>query len=171
MLPRQSFPSELTMPGNNPTLKLFGVTLVVLSLSNSCARKPDLGKTSVSSPMADSIRFQFAIYLLQKQPSDPWVVFRRTAKSRNFTVVDKLPEAPQEMLVRAHMQMNVHKEYPPPDLKMLEYSGNGLSVERKHALQRATAAFILDFAHPKKQVWTALRAANEIVEEIARRTG
>src|SRR5262249_6559647 len=44
-------------------------------------------------------------------------------------------------------------------------------VERKHALQRATAAFILDFAHPKKQVWTALRAANEIVEEIARRTG
>lgn len=38
-------------------------------------------------------------------------------------------------------------------------------------MQKSDEVLILDFAHPTAQVWTALRSANELVEEIARKTG
>jgi uncharacterized protein YegJ (DUF2314 family) len=56
-------------------------------------------------------------------------------------------------------------------VKSLRISGRGLNSDQGQALQRCKQAFILNFTHPKKDVWNALRSADEIVEEIARNSG
>lgn len=75
------------------------------------------------------------------------------------------------MLVRTHMQKNVQREYPPPDMQSLQYNGHGISQEQSRALQKTGEALILEFTHPKQHAWAALHTATALVEEIARKTG
>jgi hypothetical protein len=53
----------------------------------------------------------------------------------------------------------------------LQHFGHGLTRDQAQALQRSQQALLLDFSHPSDNAWNALRAANDIVEEIARDTG
>jgi uncharacterized protein YegJ (DUF2314 family) len=84
--------------------------------------------------------------------------------------VDKIPEQTEEAVISVHMQKNVQREFVPPSMKRLQYAGHGITREQALALQKSTTAFILDFAHPKRDVWLALHNANTLVEEIARKT-
>ncbi len=54
-------------------------------------------------------------------------------------------------------------------MKSFQYSGRGISQEQAQALQKSNETLILEFAHSKDHVWTALRAANALVEEMARK--
>jgi uncharacterized protein YegJ (DUF2314 family) len=74
------------------------------------------------------------------------------------------------MIVRGYAPKSVIKDYAPPSLESLQYFGRGLSSEQAHALQNSDQAFILEFAHGRKDVWNGLRTANELIEELARRT-
>jgi uncharacterized protein YegJ (DUF2314 family) len=88
-----------------------------------------------------------------------------------WKAANELPKEPQEMLVRIHPEGDVAKDHVVPDADSLRYRGHGLSKEQEVALQKTTQALILDFAFPKKDVWRALRSANEFVEELAHQTG
>jgi uncharacterized protein YegJ (DUF2314 family) len=90
-------------------------------------------------------------------------------KKTDLKLVDEIAKDPKAMFIRARVPKSAQKEYAPPDVESLKYFGRGLTQEQEHALQKSDEVLILDFAHPKEQVWTALRSANEIVEEIARK--
>ncbi len=123
--------------------------------------------------MAAFIHFEYAVYILPAHPEDPRVVLQH-ALAKDFTklkLVDELPKQPQEMLVKVRTEEDVQRKYAPPDEAALEYSGYGLTKEQGLQLQQTREAFILDFAHPKENVWTGLRDADELVEKIARETG
>ncbi len=156
-------------------------TLLVVAASvagvffSSCSRKADKGLVPAGSPMAASIRFQYAVYMLPvpKHSVDPSAVLHDVLarKYNDLNLVNEIPTEPPAALVHSRVQKNVPQEYPPPDMKSLEYSGHGIGPEQAQALQKSNEAFILDFAHPKDYVWPALRTANTLVEEIARKTG
>jgi len=123
--------------------------------------------------MAESIHYQFAVYLLPAHGTDPAVVLQKvlSKKSATLKLVDAITKDPQEMVVHAHMQKNVQHEYAPPSMDSLQYFGYGITREQAQALQKSEEAFILEFAHPKQHVWKALRTANALVEDVARESG
>ena len=125
--------------------------------------------------MAGFVGFTYAVYMLPERsphPVDASDVFREllVKKFTNLKRVDAIPKEPPGMLVHAYLQKDVKQTFRPPDLKSLQYFGNGISSEKAEALQNSTEAFVMEFAHPKRDVWNALRAANALAEEIARRT-
>jgi uncharacterized protein YegJ (DUF2314 family) len=123
--------------------------------------------------MADSIRFQYAVYMLPVHAKDPSAVLREALVKgyAGLKLVDEIPKEPSEMVVSTHLQEHAQKEYAPPSLEDLQYSGHGISPQQAQALQKSKEALIIQFAHPKENVWTALHAADLLVEEIARKTG
>ena len=149
------------------------VVFVIFILLLSCSRKSQQEVFPFAQPMAESIRFQLAVYLLPGSTRDPAAVLREVigAQHPNLKPVAELPQEPREPLVYAHLQKNVRQEYQPPRLESLRYSGHGLNRKQAEALQKSERAYILEFAHPKQNVWSALSTANKVVEEIARKTG
>jgi uncharacterized protein YegJ (DUF2314 family) len=123
--------------------------------------------------MADSITFEFAVYRLPGDPTDPFTVLRQTVAEKypNLKLVSEIPKHPTVPVIVARVEKHVRSEYAPPSLESLKYFGEGLSKEQAQALQEAKEALILDFAHPKGRSWTALKTANELVEQVARKSG
>ena len=123
--------------------------------------------------MAAYIHFEYAIYMLPVHTRAPRVVLRH-ALAEQFTtlkLVEDLPKEPREMYVKVRTEEDIRGKYSPPSTGMLEYSAHGLTKEQEQQLQETREVFILDFAHPKEDVWTGLRAADAMVEKIARETG
>jgi len=124
--------------------------------------------------MSRFIHFEYAVYLLPpKSAAGPQPIQTLTEALRNYPdlkLVKILPEQPQSMLLRAHLNENVKDSYAPPDPEALRYFGYGLSSKQAEALQKVDRAFILEFAHPRKDVWKALRTAAELTSEIAAKT-
>jgi len=122
--------------------------------------------------MADSIRFQYAIYFLPKHTTDPAAVLKEllVQKYAKLKLVKELPSTPHEMLVGAYMEEKVQEKYAPPDRDDLQEYESGLTAKEERELEKSQEAFVLNFAHPKADVWLALRTANELIEELARRT-
>jgi uncharacterized protein YegJ (DUF2314 family) len=157
----------------SPEFKLLVAAVIFGAFLISCSKpKPQQAVVPAGAPMAGSMRFVFAVYLLPGHTADPSAVLREAlaGKYKLLKQVDEIPGTPREMLVHAHLERHALKEYRPPDIATLKYAGQGLSPEQSQALQKSDTAFILEFAHPKESVWTALRTANALVEEIARKT-
>jgi len=152
------------------SLSTLSVTLLLLY---SCSKKPGQALVPASSPMADSIRFEYAVYMLPIHAKNPLIVLQHAVAKRHsgLKLVAEVPKEPRDMVVSAHLQKHLQQEYAPPSLEDLRYSGDGLSPQQAQALQKSDEAFILEFAHPKDNVWTALHVADELVEEIARKAG
>jgi hypothetical protein len=149
------------------------IALTLLAFLCACSRRSEKSLITPGSPVADSIRFQYAVYLLPNGHHVNALTELHGAIGRftNLRSVGDIPKTPEAMLIHAYAQKNVKKEYAPPDLKALQYFGRGISLEQAKALQETDEAFVLEFAHPKKYVWTALRAADDLVEEMARKLG
>lgn len=152
----------------------LAVLALVVVVSSGCSKERAKQDTlPAGPPMAKSIQFQFAIYYLPRPPKDPSAALVQllAKKHSNLKLVEEIPEVPSELLVCAHVQDEVQKEYAPPDMKSLQYFGHGLTREQTQALQKCEQAFVLTFGHPKSKVWEGLRMANEVAEAIARETG
>ncbi len=153
---------------------LFAASLGLVLFTSSCSglRKKE---PPVDISMAEAIRFEYAVYLLPAaaiSTQDPATLLRESLpKYPGLTVVDQLPESPKSMLLHAYVNEHVRESYVPPAIEYLQHSGQGLSDEQVQRLQKSTRALILDFAHPKADVWTALRLANALAADIARRSG
>ncbi len=123
--------------------------------------------------MADFIQFQYAVYFLPRHTKNPSTVLHEllAKKYSNLKLVEKLPEKPDEMFLKAGLETDVQHQYVPPDLLGLSYFGHGLTQKQKQDLQKSREAFVVSFTHPKRDVWKALQTADELVEEIALQTG
>jgi hypothetical protein len=144
----------------------------ILLLLCSCSKKPEANLVPAGSQMADSIQFEYAVYMLPVHGKDPMVVLRQALAKQyaNLKLIDEVPKQPGEMVVSARLKNHVQQEYAPPDMESLKYSGYGLSQEQARNLQKSEEAFVLQFSHPKENVWTGLRNADALVEEVARNT-
>jgi len=119
--------------------------------------------------MAEFIHFQYAVYLLPHHPKEPSFLLPDTLL-KNYPalkLVEELPKEPKEMTVRAYWQ----QDFSPPTIADLEDSVHGVATAQTQALQKSKEAFVLQFAHPKEKVWIALRTADLLVEDIARKAG
>lgn len=155
--------------------KIQRISLLFLFLS--CLSSPVIAaKTqalvAAGSPMSHSIHFQYALYYLPTAQRNPLKVLKRLlrTKAAGFKLVDTIPKSPDKLFVQAIMENNAPEKYRAPNLESLKYSGRGLSQQQAAALQKSQQVLILNFAYPKKRVWTGLRAANELVKELARKT-
>jgi uncharacterized protein YegJ (DUF2314 family) len=149
-------------------------SLVVVGVC-SCSKKKSSASANVfpsGSPTADSMRFEYAVYMLPLPARAPSVVLRQ-ALSRQFRelkLVDKLPKQPRETVVHYRIEKDVQHKYAPPGPKSMKYFGRGISPDQAEAVQKSHEAFILEFAHPKEKLWAGLRGADTLVELIARAT-
>jgi len=121
--------------------------------------------------MADSMHFQYAIYLPNAaHNANPLAAVNDELKKfPELKLVDEIPAHPQQMFVHAYIQKHVKGEYAPPGIESLRYSGHGLTLAEGHELQACERALILEFGHPRNYVWTGLRQANTIVDDLVRR--
>ena len=151
------------------SLSMASTTLLLLC---SCSKKPEANLVSAGSPMADSIRFEYAVYMLPAHVKDPMAVLREALAKQyaNLKLIGEIPKQPREMVVSARMKKHVQQEYAPPDMQYLRSFGYGLSQKQAQDLQKSEEAFVLQFSHPQENVWTGLRNSDALVEEIARNT-
>lgn len=120
------------------------------------------------------MHFQYAVYLLpgQSVQSDPLRALADAMKAfPALKLTSEAPAQPEGMFVHAYIREDVKKEYAPPGVQSLRYHEHGLTSDQEHALQQCDRALILSFAHSKKYVWTGLRNADRIVDEVVRRAG
>lgn len=149
---------------------LCALVLIGVQFHTGCSPRATGPAPSLS--MAESISFEYAIYLLPKSKTPDPLTLLHNALERYpaLKLTDKLPKKPDTMLLHAYLKGNIASNYAPPDLKSLPYHAHGLSDQQGERLQHSTTALILDFAHPRKNVWQALRTANELAEELARKS-
>ena len=149
----------------------IGMTLAFVLLC-SCTKKPEADLFPAGSPMAGPIHFQFAVYMLPVPRKDPLAALHQALhRYSGLKLVAAVPKDPSEMTVSVRTDKNVQLDYSPPDSESLQSFGHGINAAQARALLKSKDAFVLDFAHPKEKVWTALRSANSLVEDIARSTG
>lgn len=127
----------------------LGIALAAFVILPACSKKPEANLFPAGSPMASSIHFEYAVYMLPAPRKDPWVALRQALHHYpSLKLVAEVPKDPQEMTVSGRVQRNVHKDYPPPDLNLLQHFGLGISQGQAQGLQKSEEAFILEFAHP-----------------------
>lgn len=122
---------------------------------------------------AGHIHFEFAIYYPEPPAREPMMVL----KERMLTGEDapklakSMPDKPPAFAVlAATLNTTARKDYRPPDVQMVLRFGRGLTRDQAEALQRTERALILDFAHPASMSTSALRAALQLAEQVARDT-
>jgi len=148
------------------------VSLALVLLLNSCSGKAH-ELFPAGSPRERFISFRYAIYMMPVCKSDPVVLLRALINKRypDLKIVDTLSNEPQQRMVRVQWEKDVGHNFAPPDLKLLEHSGFGLSPQQSEDLQRSQQAIILDFAHPSGDAWIALRSATGLLLDFARENG
>jgi uncharacterized protein YegJ (DUF2314 family) len=123
--------------------------------------------------MDEYVGFQFAIYYLPKPAKDPLVELESLLDGsfKSVEKVDELPTKPMSRMLSAWLRKDVQEAYIPPDKELLRFSGKGMSADEADALQTSSEALVLNFAHPKSEVWTGLRDACALVYSLAEKTG
>src|SRR5512139_1235462 len=149
----------------------LGLLAVVLLWPNA-ASAAQQQKFPAGSPMKDTVVFQYAVYFLPKPANDPKAVLQAVLRTRPNPprLVEKPPRSLAKPVMTAYLEKAVAQRYAPPDLEALQYSGRGLSRQQAQALQKSGQAMIMTFAHTGEHVWSALKAATEITETLARET-
>src|SRR5574340_340677 len=124
------------------------------------------------SPMKDTVVLQYAVYFLPTPSKDPKAVLQAVLRKMPAPplLVEKPPRSLAKPVMTAYLEKDVAQQYAPPDLKALQYFGRGLSREQAQALQKSRQALIMTFGHTREHVWSALKAATEVAETIARET-
>src|SRR5262249_34628061 len=103
------------------------LSLIVVASAVSCS-KVAKKESSPDISMAESSRFQYAVYMLPApKTQNPTVLLQKAiAKYPDLKLVEELPKESQGMLLHAYLNMNIQDSYAPPGLESLQYSGRGL---------------------------------------------
>ncbi|MBI5278643.1 MAG: DUF2314 domain-containing protein [Burkholderiales bacterium] len=123
---------------------------------------------------SDQVRIQYAVFYLPAPAADPLQRLNAlaTANRAGPMLTDTLPVGATRLaLVRGRVEKDPRAKYRPPDLALLQHLGRGLSPEQGRALQQTQQVLVLDFAHPGARALESLRAADELVEKLAREAG
>jgi uncharacterized protein YegJ (DUF2314 family) len=153
---------------------LFVISFFLLPAISACSwpSSQTQARPTPGPQMTDYIHFQFAVYLMPDSPKNSLEIARQllSRKYPDLKLTEDLPKNPTSPAVRLRDVTDLQKNYAPPSLDMLHYSGHGLTPEQEQILQHSNEALILDFAHPRANVWTALHTANAVLDDLARQT-
>lgn len=156
-------------------MRLLGIFLLFLltCCSRAGKRVQAQGPFPAAPLMSDYIQFTYAVYLPPGHAGDIKAEVSQAISRHPKTLkrIERLPQRPAEAFVSTQFITDAQKTYTPPSLHSLKYRGVGLSEQEGQALQKSKEAILLKFAHPKASVWTGLRTATLLTEEIARETG
>src|SRR6266403_2043701 len=152
---------------NNFTRRTSCAFMAVSVFMGSCSKKPAQNVFPVGSPMAPSIHFQYAVYMLPVHLKDPSAVLRDALvkHSAGLKLLGEIPPEPREMIVSAHLQKHVQQEHVPPSIEAISYSGHGISPPQAQALQKSGEAFSPDAWHE-----TRLKSWTDDVPDISSQT-
>jgi hypothetical protein len=158
----------------NRILLLCLATLLLLAVllgfyKKKSAREP----FPAGSPIAATVRFTLAVILPQGRSAEKSaaLISAIASEKHTFKEVSEFPQAPHESLFRAHLDKDVDKVYLPLSDESVKLFTNGLTAQQIDELKNAKSSVVLEFAHPNQNVWSALRNANELIEDAARKTG
>lgn len=138
-----------------------------------CDRKP-VGPPVPSGPlMEDYIHFAYGVFFLPVPVEDPRTALQVgiDASRAELKVVSEMPAAPGELVVRPVLLTDLQQSHRPPDPEFLRQFGRGLTGEQTERLQHSQQFCLLEFGHPQERVWQGLRLANQLVEQVARKSG
>ena len=163
---------RLPLRGRGVSFHLAALLLSAVFLSG-CKRKSTEQAFPAGSPMATTTQFSLAVILPQNAPADKSesLVAQLATEEHKFKNVNELPQAPNESLLHAYLDKKIDSSHIPLSDELLRDFTRGLTRQQTEALQKAQSALILEFAHPKRNVWRDLRDADELVEMVARKTG
>src|SRR5436309_2541293 len=145
--------------------------LIVLTLLLGCGkREHPLAAGSIAAP---AIRFEQAIYFLPSAPPNTSAVVDQllASKYKGLRRVVATPNDVRKRTVAVRLEHDVQHKYTPPDLNALKYFGNGLTAGQDQSLQQSRDALVLQFAHPRSDVWIGLHDATGLMLDVARATG
>ena len=93
------------------TLRLLSTVFIVSFFLGSCSHKPDGNLVTAGSPMAESIRFGYAVYMLPVHTKDPAVILHDVLAKKypSLKLVSESPKQPDQMVVR--IRNTVHPGY------------------------------------------------------------
>lgn len=151
---------------------------------------PEAPLIPAGDPVAEQIEYEFAIYYLTPPAGDPLPELKSLLASKYplFTFREATPgdeSKPQEVrvpgapvvpaetepTVTCRVERDVPNEYTPPDGEHLARFGHGLSDAQIEQLGDSKEALILRFSYRRKHVWEGLRAAQELMAELAVASG
>lgn len=151
----------------------FAITVILAIMLPGCSRSKKAAAPSGDLLQTDPIRYEAAIYYLPQPTTDPEVAFRETLAqlAPQWKSIKQADPKRDSFVYIANRLTNVAKEYPPPNLKSLQYFGRGLSAEQAEQLQSCAVVYVVDFVYPPAERFNALRSATTIMEQLARATG
>lgn len=125
------------------------------------------------SPAAVQVTYEFAIYYAGKPARAPLTVLKdRLAKDATMPRwADSLPRQASQPIVVARLEADVQKQYRPPSLASLQYFGRGLSREQALALQGASTALVVRFAHPQKAGTAPYKRSLQLMAQLVEDAG
>lgn len=156
------------------TWSFLGLAILWFALAplTSCAGAENSNAVPAGSPLADEIRFQYAVYYLPHPTSEPTAALDELleAEEADLARVEELPEIPTDSLVAVWSPESID-DYAPPDPQLIQYFGRGLSADQAETLQASQEVFVMDFAHPGDRLFDGMRTANAVAEVVALQTG
>ncbi len=149
-------------------LWMLAVVLLVPNLAGAAQQQ----RFPAGSPISNTVAFQYAVYFLPTPLKDPMPVLQAALRANQASpsLVGEPPRTLATPVMTAHLVKDAADKYPPPDLNALQYFGRGLSRQQALAVQKSEQAMVMNFGHSRRHVWSALKAATEIVEILARET-
>jgi uncharacterized protein YegJ (DUF2314 family) len=152
-------------------MPLFRSLFLVLMCCASMARAAD--KFPPGAPMKGPVGFVYAIYFAKAPATGPMAALQKALAQQGgaLTLVKDLSPAPAEAQLSALLEVDVQKNFTPPDLRMIQYFGRGLSKEQSEEVQLAQQALVLEFRMPASPTYAGLRAADRLLLQVAEQTG
>jgi uncharacterized protein YegJ (DUF2314 family)/DNA-directed RNA polymerase subunit H (RpoH/RPB5) len=127
------------------------------------------------APLKGPVSFVYAIYYAKAPAAEPLAALKASVAQQgagaNLALVTQLAQEPAAAQLVATLDDTIQKSYPPPDLKMIQYFGRGLSSAQAEELQLAQLALVFEFRVPASPTYASLRAADRLLFRVAEQTG
>jgi uncharacterized protein YegJ (DUF2314 family) len=155
------------------TRRWFHALLAATCLQATLALAAPGAPVRPGTPAAVQVTYEFALYYTGKPLKAPVPALKaRLLQDASLPRwADSLPRQADRPIVIARLNTDAQKDYRPPTLELLRYSGRGLSAEQAAALQTATQAFIVRFAHPQKAGMAPYKRSLQLMAQLAQDTG
>src|SRR5205823_2044446 len=104
---------------------------VFMLLLVACGADSSAGAAKATSGRDATIRFVFAIYFLPKADADPILLLKdAVATVEGLDIAAEIPAQVLRPVVVGRVENAVADHFTPPDLRLVQYFGHGLSKEQ-----------------------------------------
>ncbi|RNL88525.1 DUF2314 domain-containing protein [Sinomicrobium pectinilyticum] len=147
--------------------KITLLGIIFSTLMFSCSNKQK--KVPSGKLNETQVWFEYAIYYPDDSSMNKLKVIELIKnKYSGLEILDSIPDTKhvQGAQIVVKEIRKVKKDFPPPDLDYLKYSGRGLNNQQKEILQTSRFAILLDFLCVEDQLISTMKSANELVAAL-----